>query len=124
LAGRLGDGRIEDGAALVLVRQRFAPSHGDGHDCVGHPHQRVDRRAGGGVAVRGGVGRGESRGASGEGEVMQRGENHRGVPLARRHRLDGAQGLVGLTQGEGDALVQRRCSGGLDLAEMPVHLSE
>ena len=55
---------------------------------------------------------------------MQRGENHRGVPLARRRRLDGVQRLVGLTQGDGDALVERRCSGGDDLTEVPVHLSE
>ena len=64
------------------------------------------------------------RGAPGEGEVVQRGEDHRGVPLARRRRLDGAQRLVGLTQGDGDALVQRRCFGGVDLTEVPVHLSE
>jgi len=46
------------------------------------------------------------------------------VPLARRRRLDGAQRLVGLTQGDGDALVQRRCFGGVDLTEVSVHLSE
>jgi len=73
---------------------------------------------------RSGIGRGKRRGASGEGEVVQRGEDHRGVPLACRRRLDGAQRLVGLTQGDGDALVQRRCSGGDDLTEVPVHLSE
>jgi hypothetical protein len=106
-----------------LVGPRL-PAHGDGHDRVGHSQQRVDRRAGGSVAVRSGIGRGKRRGASGEGEVVQRGEDHRGVPLARRRRLDGAQRLVGLTQGDGDALVQRRCSGGVDLTEVSVHLSE
>ena len=35
-----------------------------------------------------------------------------------------AKRLVGLTQGDGGALVQRRCSGGVDLTEVPVHLSE
>ena len=55
---------------------------------------------------------------------MQRREDHRGVPLARRRRLDGAQRLAGLTQGDGNALVQRRCSGGVDLTEVSVHLSE
>src|SRR5262249_50420118 len=37
---------------------------------------------------------------------------------------DGAQRLIGLTQGDSDALVQRRCSGGADLTEVPVHLGE
>jgi hypothetical protein len=46
------------------------------------------------------------------------------VPLARRRRLDGAQRLLGLAQGDGDALVQRRCFGGVDLTEASVHLSE
>ena len=59
------------------------------------------------VAVGSGIGRGKRLGASGEGEVVQRGEDHPGVPLSRWHRLDGAQRLVGLTQGDGDALVQR-----------------
>jgi hypothetical protein len=76
------------------------------------------------VAVRSGTGRGKRRGASGEGEVVQRGEDHRGVPLARRRRLDGAQRLLGLTQGDGDTLVHRRRLGGIDLTEAPVHLSE
>ena len=35
-----------------------------------------------------------------------------------------AKRLVGLTQGDGDALVQRRCFGGVDLTEVSVHLSE
>ena len=35
-----------------------------------------------------------------------------------------AQRLAGLTKGDGDALVQRRRSGGVDLTEVPVHLSE
>ena len=122
-ARRLGNGRIEHGAASGLVGPR-PPAHGDGHDRLGHPQQRVDRRAGGSVAVRSGIGRGERRRASGEGEVVQRGEDHRGVPLARRRRLDRAQRLVGLAQGDGDALVQRRCLGGVDLTEVPVHLSE
>jgi hypothetical protein len=93
-------------AASGLVGPR-RPAHGDGHDRVGHSQQRVDRCAGGSVAVRGGIGRGKRGGASGEGEIVQRGEDHRGMPLARRRRLDGAQRLVGLTQGDGDALVQR-----------------
>jgi hypothetical protein len=38
---------------------------------------------------------------------MQRGEDHRGMPLAGRRRLDGAQRLAGFAQGDGDALVQR-----------------
>jgi hypothetical protein len=46
------------------------------------------------------------------------------MPLAGRRRLDGAQRLTGLAQGDGDALVQRCCPGGLDLTEAPVHLSE
>ena len=119
----LGNGRIQYGAASGLVAPRL-PAHGDGHDRVGHSQQRVDRRASGSVAVRSGIGRGKRRGASGEGEVVQCGEDHRGVPLARRRRLDGAQRLAGLTQGDGDALVQRRRSGGIDLTEAPVHLSE
>ena len=41
-------------------------------------------RASGSVDLRGGIGRGQRRGASGEGEVVQRGEDHRRVPLARR----------------------------------------
>jgi hypothetical protein len=88
--------------SLVRVARR-----GDSHDRVGHSQQRVDRRARGSPAVRSGIGRGQRRSASGEGEVVQRGEDHRGVPLARRRRLDGAQRLTGLTQGDGDALVQR-----------------
>jgi len=102
----LGNGRIQHGAASGLVDPRL-PAHGDSHDRVGHSQQRVDRRASGSVAVRSGIGRGKRRGASGEGEIVQRGEDHRGMPLARRRRLDGAQRLVGLTQGDGDALVQR-----------------
>jgi hypothetical protein len=81
---------------------------GDGHDRVGHPQQHLDRGVSGSVAVRSGVGRGQRRVASGEGEVVQRGEDHLRAPLARRRRLDGAQRLAGLTQGDGDALVQRR----------------
>ena len=99
-------------------------SDAERYDRAGHPQQRVDRRASGGVAVRSGIGRGKRRGAPGEGEVVQRGEDHRGVPLARRRRLDGTQRLVRLTQGDGDARVQRRCSGGAGLTEVPVHLSE
>jgi len=120
---RLGNGRIQHGAASGLVGSRL-PAHGDGHDRVGHSQQRVDRRAGGSVAVRSSIGRGQRGGASGESEVVQRGKDHRGVPPACRCRLDGAQRLAGLTQGDGDALVQRRCSGGDDLTEVPVHLSE
>jgi hypothetical protein len=60
----------------------------------------------------------------GESEVVQRGEDHRRVPLGCRRRLDGAQRLVGLAQGDGDALVQRRRPGGLDLTEASVRLSE
>jgi len=47
---------------------------------------------------------------AGQGQVVQGGEDHRGVPPARRRRLDGAQRLGGLTHGDGDALVERRCS--------------
>jgi len=122
-ARRLGNGRIQHGTAPGLVGPR-PPAHGDGHDRVGHSQQRVDRRASGSVAVRSGIGGGKRRGAPGEGEVVQRGEDHSGVPLARRCRLDGAQRLIGLTQGDGDALVQRRCAGGIDLTEVPVHLSD
>ena len=93
------------GAALRVKTRLLA--RGDGHDRVGHSHERVDRRAGGGVAVPSGIGRGKRRGPSGEGEVVQRREDQRGVPLARRRRLDGAQGLVGLTDRDRDALVQR-----------------
>jgi hypothetical protein len=100
------------------------PAHGEGHDRVGHFKQRVDRRASGSVAVRSGIGRGKRRGASGEGEVVQRGEDHRGVPLARRRRLDRARRLIGLTQGDGDAFVQRRCFGRVDLTEVSVHLGQ
>jgi hypothetical protein len=82
-ARRLGDGRIQDGAVPGLVGPRL-PALRDGHDRVGHPLQRVDRRDGGGVAIRGGVGRRQRRGASGEGEIVQRGEDQRGVPLAAR----------------------------------------
>jgi len=71
-ARRLGNGRIQHGAASGLVGSR-RPAHGDGHDRVGHCQQRVDRRASGSVAVRSGIGRGK-----------------------RRRRLDGAQRLVGL----------------------------
>ena len=94
------------------------------NDRVGHSQQRVDRRAPGEVAVHCGVGCGKRRGAPGEGEVVQRGEDHRGMPLARRRRLNGAQRLLGLAQGDSDALVQRRCSGGVDLTEVSVDLSE
>jgi hypothetical protein len=80
--------------------------------------------SGGGVAVRGGIGRRKRWGASGEGEVVQGGEDQGGVPLACRRRLDGGQRFVGLTQGDGDALVQRRCFGSVDLTEVSVHLSE
>jgi hypothetical protein len=45
------------------------------------------------------------------------------MPRARRSRLDGAQRLVGLAQGDGDALVQRRRLGGIDFGEAPVRLS-
>ena len=38
--------------------------------------------------------------------------------------IEHAQRLAGLTQGDGDTLVQRRCSGGVDLTEVPVHLSQ
>ncbi len=55
---------------------------------------------------------------------MQRGEDQRWVPFARGRCLDGTPRLVGLTQRDGDALVQRRRSGGVDLTEVPVHLSE
>ncbi len=120
---RLGDGRVQHGAASGLVGPR-TPAHRDGHDRVGHPQQRVDRGAGRGFAIGSGIRRGERRGASGESEVVQRGEDDRGVPLARRRGFDRAQRLVGLTQGDGDALVQRRCSGGVDLAEASVALSE
>jgi hypothetical protein len=120
---RLGNGRVQHGASHGLVGPD-RPAHGDGHHRTGHPQQRADRRASGRVAVRRGVRRGQLRGAPGECEVMQRGEDHRGMPLAGRRRLDGAQRLAGFTQGDGDALVQRRCPGGLDLTEAPVHLSE
>jgi hypothetical protein len=96
-ARRLGNGRIQHGAAFGLAGFRLA-AHGDGHDRVGHSQQRVGRRASGSVGVRSGIRRGKRRGASGEGEVVQRGQDHRGVPLARRRRLDRAQRLVGLTQ--------------------------
>ena len=119
----LGNGRIQHGAVPGLVSPR-PPAHGDGHDRVGHFQQRVDRRDSGSVAVRRGIRRGERRGAPREGEVVQRGEDHRGVPLARRRHLDGAQRRAGLTHSDGDALVQRGCSGGVDLTEAPVHLSE
>ncbi len=122
-ARRLGNGWIQHGAASGLVGQR-PPAHGDGHDRVGHCQQRVDRRAGGSLAVRGDIGRGKRWGTSGEGEVVQRGEDHRRVPLAGRRRLDGAQRLIGLTQGDGDPLVQRRCFGGVHRTEMPINLSE
>ena len=62
--------------------------------------------------------------AAAEGPPRPAPSDHRGVPLARRRRLDGAQRLVGLTQGDSDALVQRRCSGGGDRTEAPEHLSE
>jgi hypothetical protein len=52
-----------------------------------------------------GNGRVQPGAASGDGGVVRRGEDHRGVPLARRRRLDGAQRIAGLTQGDGDALV-------------------
>jgi hypothetical protein len=55
---------------------------------------------------------------------VQRGEDHGGVPPACGRRLDGAQRLVGLTQGDGDVLVQWRCSGSVDLAEVSIHLGE
>ena len=103
---RLGNGRVQHGASHGLVGPH-RPAHGDGHHRTGHPQQRADRRAGGRVAVRRGVGRGQLRGAPGECEVMQRGEDHRGMPLAGRRRLDGAQRLAGFAQGDGDALVQR-----------------
>ena len=81
--------------------------------------------AGGGVGVGGvGVGGGQRRGASREGEVVQRGQYHRGIPLAGRHRLDGPQGLVGLAQRERDPLVQRRRVGALGFGEASVHLRE
>ena len=65
-----------------------------------------------------------SGGAPGQDEVVQRGEDQPGVPPPDRHRLDRAERLVGLTQGDGDALVQRRRFGDVDLAVVPVHLSE
>jgi hypothetical protein len=49
--------------------------HGDGHHRLGHPHQRVDRRAGGRIAVPSGIGRGEPRRASGEREIVQRSQD-------------------------------------------------
>jgi len=119
----LGNGRIQHGAAAALVGLR-PPAHSDGHDRICHAQQRVDRRPGGGVAVRGGVGCGKRRGTPGEGEVVQRGEDRRGMPPARRRRLDGAQRRVGLAQGDGDALVQRRRCGGVDLTEVSVHMGE
>jgi hypothetical protein len=91
--GSRGNGRIQHGAASGRVGPRL-PAHGYGHDRVSHSQQRVDRRASGSVAVRSGIGRGKRRGASGECEVVQRGEDHGGVPLARRRSLDGAQRLV------------------------------
>ena len=109
-ARRLADGRVQHGAAPGLGGPRLA-AHGDGHDRAGHPQQRADRRAGGSVTVRGGIGRRQRRGTPGQGEVMQRGQDDRGMPLARRRRLDGAQRLAGLTQRDRDPLIQRRCSG-------------
>ena len=41
----------------------------------------------------------------------------------RPRRLDGPHCLAGLLT-DGDALVQRRCSGGVDRTEVSVHLSE
>ena len=46
--------------------------------------QRVDGGAGGRVSVLGLVRGGERRGVSGQGEVVQGGEDHRGTSLARR----------------------------------------
>jgi len=122
-ARRLGNCRVQHGAVSGLAGPR-TPAHGDGNDRVGHAQQRVDRRTSGSVAVHCRICRGQRRGASGEGEVVQRGEDHRGMPPARRHRLDGAQRLVGLTQGDGDALVQGRRSGGVDLTEVSVQLGQ
>jgi hypothetical protein len=110
------------GPIELVGQRRSAP--GEGHDRVGHLQQHVDRRAGGSVAVPIGIGRGKRRRSSGEGEVVQRGDDHRGMPPARRSRLDGAQRLVGLAQGDRDALVQRRRLGGIDLGEAPVRLSQ
>ncbi len=65
--------------ARVRSRGRIA-GHGDGHDrSVVEAACRCC--ASGSVGVRGGGGRGKRRGASGEGEVVQRGEDHRGLPL-------------------------------------------
>ena len=105
-AGRLGDRRVQHGVATGLVgpeRRRAAMA-----TTASAAGAAVDRRVGGGVAVPRGVGGGERRGAAREGEVVQRGEDRRGTPPARRRRLDGAQRFVGPAQREGDARVQRR----------------
>lgn len=53
-----------------------------------NPGQRApDLTGSGSVAVCSGIGRGKRPGASGEGEVVQRCEDHHGVQLARRRRL-------------------------------------
>jgi hypothetical protein len=114
---------IAHGAERDPVSPR-RPSRGDGRDRVGHPQQRVDRRVGGGTAVPGGVGGGQRRGLPGEGEVVQRGQDHVGLPLAGRRRLDGAQRVGGLAQGDRDPPVQRRRPGGVDLTEVPVDLRQ
>ena len=99
-------------------------SSGEAHHGIGHPQQRIDRRGSGSITVPGGISRRQHRRPSGQSEIVQRGQDYLRPPLTRRHRPDGAERVIGLTQGDSDALVQRRYFGRIDLTEMPVRLSE
>ncbi len=57
---RFGNGRIQHGATSGLLG-RLPVLDGDGHNRLGHPQQRADRRFPGRVAVRSGIGGGKLR---------------------------------------------------------------
>ena len=91
-------------AVSCLVGPRLM-AHGDGNDRISHSYERVDRRDSGRVAVCRAIGGGKRRGASRQGEVVQRGKDHRRVLFGLRRRRNSAPRLLGLTESDGDVLV-------------------